>query len=62
MASQNSKEYNDAFPMESEYTDWISALECEYATEPKLVVTNQTRLVLHKNNTEEYSPFVTVNS
>jgi hypothetical protein len=28
----------------------------------KLVVTDKTNIVLYKNNTEEYSPFATINS
>ena len=55
------QDYEAAFPAEREYTDWIMALENDLAT-GKLVVTNRTRIVLHKNNTEEYSPYATVNS
>lgn len=62
MTVQNSKEYEEAFPFESEYTDWISALESKYTEQPRLVVTNRTKVVLQKDNTEELSPFATVNS
>ena len=54
-------EYSDAFPMEKEYIDWINCMEYDY-TEPKLVVTNKTNIVLHKDNTDDYSPFSTINS
>jgi hypothetical protein len=54
-------EYEQAFPFESEYTDWINCMETEYSA-AKLVVTNRTNIVLHKDNTEEYSPYATVNS
>jgi hypothetical protein len=54
-------EYENAFPYEKEYTDWISCLEMEmdYVEPPKLVVTNQTRILL---DSDEYSPYSTVNS
>jgi hypothetical protein len=51
-------EYEQAFPFESEYTDWINCMEYEYS-DPKLVVTNRTNIVL---DTEDYSPYITVNS
>jgi len=54
-------EYEQAFPFESEYIDWINCMETEYS-EAKLVVTNRTNIVLHKDNTEQYSPYATVNS
>lgn len=54
-------EYEQAFPFESEYTDWITALENDLSA-GKLVVTNRTNIVLHKDNMEEYSPYATVNS
>jgi hypothetical protein len=59
-------EYETAFPYEQEYNLWIAGMErdfreeCEY--QAKLVVTNQTNIVLHKDNIEQYSPFITVNS
>jgi hypothetical protein len=55
-------EYEAAFPFEAEYTDWISCMEYDYAEPAKLVVTDQTNIVLHKDNREDYSPFVTINS
>jgi len=54
-------EYEQAFPFESEYIDWINCMETEYSA-PKLVVTDRTNIVLHKDNMEEYSPYATVNS
>ena len=54
-------EYSEAFPYEQEYVDWINHLENSLA-QGKLVVTDKTNIVLHKNNTEEYSPFATINS
>lgn len=56
-------EYNENYPWEKEYTDWISCLEYDYSETDnipgKLAVTNRT--VLHFDN-EEFSPFATVNS
>jgi hypothetical protein len=54
-------EYEQAFPFESEYIDWINCMETEYSA-AKLVVTDRTNIVLHKDNMEEYSPYATVNS
>jgi hypothetical protein len=54
-------EYEAAFPYEQEYTDWIASMENDLAA-GKLVVTNQTNIVLHKDNSEEYSPYATLNS
>jgi uncharacterized protein (UPF0332 family) len=57
-------EYEQAFPFEQEYNMWINSMERDYREEceyrAKLVVTNKT--VLHLDNTEDYSPYVTVNS
>lgn len=62
----NKSEYNEAFPEEQEYINWITGIELDYQYEceqrAKLVVTNRTNIVLHKDNTEEYSPYSTVNS
>jgi hypothetical protein len=58
-------EYETAFPAEREFTDWVNCMEYEYNEAdnvPALIVTNKTRIVLHKDNTEEYSPYSTVNS
>jgi hypothetical protein len=56
-------EYDNAFPFDKEYTDWIMSMEYDYSetTAPsKLAVTNKT--VLHLDNIEEYSPYATANS
>jgi hypothetical protein len=53
------EEYEQAFPFEKEYTDWINCMEYEYTETPKLAVTDR---VSFKYNTEEYSPYSTVNS
>jgi len=59
-------EYDTAFPYEQEYDLWIAGMERDFQEEveyrAKLAVTNRTNIVLHKDNTEEYSPFSTVNS
>jgi hypothetical protein len=54
-------EYEQAFPYEQEYTDWIASMENDLAA-GKLVVTDRTNIVLHKDNSEEYSPYATLNS
>jgi predicted homoserine dehydrogenase-like protein len=54
-------DYEAAFPQEQEYVDWINHMETALAT-GKLVVTDRINIVLHQNNTEEYSPYSTVNS
>ena len=59
------KEYNDAFPYNQEFIDWINSMEYEYNDAdnvPALSVDNRTNIVLHLDNTEEYSPYATVNS
>jgi len=58
-------EYNDAFPEEREFTDWVNTINYEYDEKdnvPTLTVDNRVNIVLHKDNTEEYSPYATVNS
>jgi hypothetical protein len=58
-------EYENAFPEEKEFTDWVNCMEYEYNEAdnvPALIVTNKTNIVLHKNNTDEYSPYSTINS
>lgn len=59
-------EYDTAFPYEQEYDLWIAGMERDFQEEveyrAKLAVTNRTNIVLHKDNSEEYSPFSTVNS
>jgi hypothetical protein len=56
-------EYETAFPYEQEYELWIAGMERDFQEEveyrAKLAVTNK---VSFKYNTEEYSPFSTVNS
>jgi hypothetical protein len=56
-------EYNDVFPNNQEFTDWINCVDYEYNEEdnvpPVLTVTDK---VSFKYNTEEYSPYATVNS
>ena len=52
-------EYEQAFPFDREYTDWINCMEYDYAETPKLAVTDK---VSFKYNTEEYSPYSTINS
>jgi hypothetical protein len=55
-------EYNDVFPDNQEFTDWVNCIEYEYDEKdnvPALTVTDKTNLVL---TTEEYSPYSTVNS
>jgi hypothetical protein len=55
-------EYNDIFPEDKEFTDWVNCIDYEYNESdnvPALTVTNK---VSFKYNTEEYSPYATVNS
>jgi len=58
------EEYETAFPYEQEYNLWIASMERDFQDEveyrAKLAVTNRT--VLHFHNSEEYSPYATVNS
>jgi len=59
------KEYNDAFPENREFTDWVNSIDYEYNEAdnvPALMVDNRTNIVLRKDNTEEYSPYATSNS
>jgi hypothetical protein len=53
--------YSEAFPWEEEYIDWINRMENDIAT-GKIIVDNRTNIVLYKDNTDEYSPYATVNS
>ena len=58
-------EYNQAFPFDAEYTDWVNSIDYEYNESdnvPALTVNNKTNILLYKDNTEEYSPYGTVNS
>lgn len=58
-------EYEQAFPYEREFTDWVNCLDYEYNEAdnvPALTVNNKVNIVLHKDNKEEYSPYATVNS
>lgn len=63
---QIAEEWEDAFPFEQEYQFWIASVEQDFREEcaerAKLVVTNKTNILLHKDNTEIYSPYSTVNS
>lgn len=56
-------EYDEAFYQDTEYTDWINCMEYEYTeTGSSLTVNNKTNIVLHKDNTDDFSPYSTVNS
>jgi len=58
-------EYNDAFPEEREFIDWVNNIDYEYNeydNVPALTVDNRTNIVLHKDDTEAYSPYATSNS
>ena len=55
-------EYNNTFPYDREFTDWVNCIDYEYNEAdnvPALMVNNK---VSFKYNTEEYSPYATVNS
>jgi hypothetical protein len=60
------EEYEQAFPYEQEYESWIASMERDYREEcqyrASLAVTDKARVVLQKDNTEDYSPYITVNS
>jgi len=51
-------EYERTFPADIEFDEWVESME----TKIKLAVTKKTKIVLHKNDTEEYSPYITINS
>lgn len=58
-------EYDNAFPFDREFTDWVNSIDYEYNEKdnvPALTVYNKVNIVLHKDNTEEYSPYATANS
>jgi hypothetical protein len=58
-------EYDNAFPNDKEFTDWVNCIDYEYNEAdnvPALIVTDRTKIVLHKDNIEEFSPHSTVNS
>ena len=58
-------EYNDAFPIDKEFTDWVNDIDYEYNEAdnvPALIVDNRTNILLYKDNKEEYSPYSTCNS
>jgi hypothetical protein len=58
-------EYDNAFPENQEFIDWVNCVDYEYNEAdnvPALTVNNKTTIVLHKNNKEEYSPYSTCNS
>jgi predicted homoserine dehydrogenase-like protein len=50
-------EYEQAFPYEQEYTDWIASMENDLAA-GKLVVTDQTKVLLQKDNIEERGYYI----
>ena len=59
------EEYEQAFPQDKEFTDWVNCIDYEYNESdnvPALAVDNRVNIVLHKDNTEEYSPYSTCNS
>ena len=56
------EEYEQAFPYNQEFTDWVNCIDYEYNEAdnvPALTVTSKVSL---KYNTEEYSPYSTCNS
>lgn len=53
---------NYPYDDEDDFYEWADALDADPEIETKLVVTDRTRIVLQKDNTEELSPFATVNS
>ena len=56
------EEYEQAFPYNQEFTDWVNCIDYEYNEAdnvPALMVNNK---VSFKYNTEEYSPYSTCNS
>jgi len=57
------EEYEQAFPYEQEYNNWITSMEHDYREEceyrARLIVTGKTNIII---DNEEYSPFITVNS
>ena len=58
-------EYDNAFPFDNEVTDWVNCVDYEYNEKdnvPALTVDNRVNIVLHKDDTEEYSPYLTSNS
>lgn len=57
-------EYDNAFPEDKEFTDWVNCIDYEYNEAdnvPALTVDNHTNIVLHKDDTD-YSPYITINS
>ena len=58
-------EYEQAFPHDKEFTDWVNCIDYEYNESdnvPALTVDNRVNIVLHLDNKEEYSPYGTCNS
>jgi hypothetical protein len=55
-------EYNDAFPEHQEFTDWVNNIDYEYNEKDNVPALTVTDKVSFKYNTEEYSPYATVNS
>ena len=53
--------YSECFPWEEEYVDWINHMENDIAS-GKIILDARGRIVLHKDDTEVYSPYATVNS
>jgi hypothetical protein len=55
-------EYEQAFPEEKEFTDWVNCIDYEYDEKDNVPALTVTDKVSFKYNTEEYSPYATVNS
>ena len=61
----NEAEFEQAFPQDQEFTDWVNAIDYEYNEKdnvPALTVDNRVNIVLLKDDIEEFSPYSTVNS
>jgi len=55
-------EYEQAFPYDKEFTDWVNCIDYEYNESdnvPSLTVDNRVNIII---DNEEYNPFNTVNS
>jgi hypothetical protein len=55
-------EYDNAFPYDREFTDWVNSIDYEYNEADNVPALTVTDKVSFKYNTEEYSPYATVNS
>ena len=49
-------EYDNAFPFDDEYVDWINHMENDIAT-GKIILNEKSNIVI-----DDYSPYVTINS